>query len=327
MNAIVLVDNAMQPMLTGSLAILKSVVSSGYQRKLAVVFTHADEVTGPNLPDLPSKRAHVIRPAMAAVRGLREIVGAASVEALERDFDNRSFLVGWLNRTLTSKSKGVAKEMERLLAFCRDSVLPEIPSSAIPVYDATGLLFAAQPAYRQFQELWNARLGLSPDSNVSRRHWATIKALNRRVALGIDNREYLDLRPAAELLGRLSESIGRFLDAPVGWHGPADVEEREKSIQKVRQEAFGELYAFVERRLIAGPLPEWVEAFGLAGRYSTNGRARVLQQIVENAAPVPSEAMTREIAEFLKELRRLVHDAIRRAGGKISSVNDEVFTP
>jgi hypothetical protein len=44
--------------------------------------------------------------------------------------DRRSFMLGWLDKPITAKSKGPAREMENLLAFCRDSVLPEIPTEA-----------------------------------------------------------------------------------------------------------------------------------------------------------------------------------------------------
>jgi hypothetical protein len=119
--------------------------------------------------------------------------------------------------------------MVNLPAFCRDSVLPEIPTKATAEYEPTGLLIAAQSADRRFQELWKARLGFIPLANVQRKHWAAIKALNKRVALSIDNGEYGDLRPVAELLARLSESISRFLEEPAAWHGPSDMAYRFRS--------------------------------------------------------------------------------------------------
>ncbi len=318
-DAILLVDNATQPMLAASLSVLRSVLASGYQRKLAIAFTHTDHVEGPNLPDFSAKRAHVMRSIAAALGGLRETLGASLVEMLERDLDRRCFMLGWLDRPITVKSKGPAREMEQLLAICRDLVLPEIPTEAVPVYDPAGLLFAAQSADGQFQELWKARLGFIVLATIQRKHWATIKALNRRIALSMDNGEYADLRPVAELVARLSESIGRFLDKPFGWHGPVDAVQRQTAINRVRQHVFAELHKFVEDRLVANPLPAWVRAFDDSGRYSTSRRAQAIKDIVEGAAPMPNEAMSRDVAAFLRDLRILVHQSIKEAGGLFTS--------
>ena len=229
-DAILLVDNATQPMLPASLSILRSVLASGYQRKLAIVFSHVDEVRGPNLQDFESKKAHVMNSVVGALRNLREVLGASLVEAFERQLDGRCFMLGWLDKPISEKSRGVAREMEALLSFCRDSILPEPPTEAVPVYDPTGLLFAAQSADAQFQELWKARLGFIVLANAQRKHWNTVKALNRRI-VSFNVKEYGDLRPAAELLERLDESIGRFLDKP-RWLGPATpFKDRQQSIR------------------------------------------------------------------------------------------------
>lgn len=321
-DAILLVDNAMQSMLGGSVSILRSVLASGYQRKLAIAFTHADQVSGPNLPDFAARRAHVLRAAAGALSALREALGASLVDEFERELDRRSFMLGWLDKPITAKSKGPAREMENLLAFCRDSVLPENPTEAIPAYEPTGLLFAAQSADGQFQELWKARLGFIVLANVPKKHWATIKALNRRVALSIENGEYSDLRPVAELVARLSESIGRFLDKPAVWHGPSDPLQRQIAIDRMRRRVFEALHSFVDGRLLLSPLPEWLRGFEFAGRYSTSFRAEVIKEIMVGAAPVPNEAMGREVAAFLAHLRTLVYAAIKESGGLLISGDD-----
>src|SRR5262249_20666409 len=143
--------------------------------------------------------AHVTHAAVSALRSLHEALGASLVEAFERQLDDRCLMLGWLDKPISEKSRGPARELERLLAFCRDSILPERPTHAVPVYDPTALLFAAQSANAQFQELWKARLGYTVLATIERKPWQTVKALNRRVAQRADNSEYRDLRPVAEL--------------------------------------------------------------------------------------------------------------------------------
>lgn len=87
------------------------------------------------------------------------------------------------------------------------------------------------------------------------------------------------------------------------------------------------LHTFVDNRLLSSPLPEWLRGFELAGRYSTSFRAEVIKEIVVGAAPVPNEAMGREVAAFLAHLRTLVYAAIKESGGLLISGDEtEVAT-
>ena len=78
---------------------------------------------------------------------------------------------------------------------------------------------------------------------------------------------------------------------------------------------FEALRGFVEDRLLKAPVREWVEAYDFSGRYSTFRRSETIKEIVEEAAPVPNEAMSREVSVFLSELRELVRRAIKDGGG------------
>ena len=73
--------------------------------------------------------------------GSTSVLGASLVEALEQQVESRCFMLGWLDKPITGKSRGPAHEMERLLAFCQDAILPEAPTEAILVYDPAGFLF------------------------------------------------------------------------------------------------------------------------------------------------------------------------------------------
>jgi hypothetical protein len=58
-DMILLVDNAQQPMQAAPLALLRAVGSAGYANKLAVTFTHFDQVKGANLGTFEQRRDHV----------------------------------------------------------------------------------------------------------------------------------------------------------------------------------------------------------------------------------------------------------------------------
>ncbi len=55
-DAIVLVDNAAQPMQAGPCAVLQSLVISGHESKLLLAFTHFDEVKGITSREVLRKR-------------------------------------------------------------------------------------------------------------------------------------------------------------------------------------------------------------------------------------------------------------------------------
>src|SRR5439155_26594037 len=83
-DAILLVDNAIQPMLAGPQAVLRSLGASGNEHKLAVVFTHFDQVKGDNLPTTDSKRNHVVAQLDNATKALEGVLGTYAVRSLRR---------------------------------------------------------------------------------------------------------------------------------------------------------------------------------------------------------------------------------------------------
>ena len=70
-----LVDSAQQPMQAAPLALLRAAGSAGYAHKIAVAFTHFDQVRGDNLQTMTQKRNHLISSITSAVAGLRQVLG------------------------------------------------------------------------------------------------------------------------------------------------------------------------------------------------------------------------------------------------------------
>lgn len=58
--AVLLVDNAAQPMQAAPVAALKGIAVSGNASKLHVIFTHFDQVKGDNLPGFSDREQHVV---------------------------------------------------------------------------------------------------------------------------------------------------------------------------------------------------------------------------------------------------------------------------
>ena len=282
-DVILLVDSAKAPMLEAPASVLRAVAAGGFQKKLALAFTHFDLVRGQaNLPTFEAQRAHVLSAVHQKLASLREIVGLPAVRAIERALDERCFMLGFLDRALTEKNRGPASELGRLINFCEAAIAPAEPPRAAPVYDTAGLVLAIQAASMDFHTRWNAILGFSRSGNIRTAHWAEIKALNRRVVLDINNGEYKDLKPVADFVARLSESITKFLDRPIRWKPATPSEaEADEALSRVQREVFARLHKFVDEKLLRIPRQQWMEAFDYRGPGSTFSRAKVIQTIYE----------------------------------------------
>jgi len=325
-DVILLVDSAKAPMLEAPASVLRAVAASGFQKKLALAFTHFDLVRGQaNLPTFEAQRAHVLSSVHQKLVSLREIVGLPAVRAIERELDERCFMLGFLDRTLTEKNRGPVAELGKVLDFCEAAIAPVEPPRAGPVYDTAGLVLAIQAASADFHARWNAILGFSRSGNIRTAHWAEIKALNRRVVLDINNGEYKDLKPVADLVARLSESITKFLDRPIRWHPMTPSEsEADEALTRVQRAVFARLHAFVDEKILRIPRQQWMEAFEYRGPGSTFSRAKVVQTIYDSSAPIPGPALDPLSEHFLRAVRLLVHEAVREGGGELVS---DILTP
>lgn len=323
-DVILLVDNAQQPMQAAALSVLRALASSGHHQKLAVAFTHFDQIRGTNLRALSDQRAHVMASVLNALASLRDSLGAPVVRAIEHDIDRRCFMLGGVDRSLDKlpprAKEFTSQELDRLVTFFEKAIEPPPLPEAHPIYDPAGIGFALQDAVSQFQAPWLARLGLGSYEGVRKEHWTRVKALNRRIAGELDV-EYDTLRPVADLVARLNESISRFLDKPLKWtRNPAGEQEEQSAIDQVRRAVSTVMHDLAMRRLVQAHLSEWRKAFDgpeYRGPGSTYMRARTIRDIYEEAAPQPDAAMTMSSANFLREVRQIVTSAIEANGGEV----------
>ena len=319
-DVILLVDSAKSPMLEAPVSVLRAVVASGFQKKLVFAFTHFDLMRGQvNLPSFQARRAHVVSALRQKLNALREVVGLPAVRRIERELDRRCFMLGYLDRPLKKKHRGPVQEILRLIEFCERAIVPAEAAEVCPVYDTAGLVLAIQAAAKDFHTRWNAIL-FTGSGSVRKAHWSEVKALNRRVVLDMDGREYKDLKPVADLVARLSESITKFLDEPLRWQPRTPTEAvADEALSRVQRAVFSQLHAFVERKLIHVPFRNWIEAFRYRGRGSTFSRANDIRMIYEKSAPIPGPALDTRSEQFLREVRLLLHKAVIEGGGKLVS--------
>ena len=321
-DVILLVDNAQQPIQAAPLSVIRSVAASGHHKKLAIAFTHFDSVKGANLPSFETKRAHVLASVTNGLRSLSKALGQPVVRSLERSLEQKCFMIGGLDRPLTKATEGQKRKRNReellnLLDFCQQAPTIQHNIKTSPQYDPDGLAFAVQAATHDFQKRWDALLGINQLAGIDKEHWTRVKALNRRIAEKTDV-EYDTLRPVADFLARLSEAISHYLDNPKDWtKKPESEEEAEEAIDVIRQKIFTELHPLSETRIATNPISRWITSYQYAGKGSTYKRAGEIHNIYVNAAPELNLAMNTAAKEFLSEIKTIVFEAVKTAGGHL----------
>lgn len=314
-DAILLVDNAEQPVQAAAQSVLRAVASSGNYNKLLIAFTHFDQVKGLNLPSYAYKRAHVLASVHNYLSKLKEVLNGPIVAAMERTIDEQCFMLGALDGPLTKLPPGVRAQLNAMVAFLEKSVEPPPIPDAQPTYDPSGLGFAVQRAADSFQKAWAARLGLAVGATLPAEHWSRIKALNRKISTesGVD---YDSLRPVADLVARITEEVANFLDHPVGWtRPPVDDDEAQRAIAPIRQVVFSGLHTLALHRLIDEHLADWRRGMDHKGKGSAARRAVDIRGIYELAAPIPGTVNSGPALEFMRGVRDLVRAAVEENGG------------
>lgn len=289
-DAIVLVDNAQQPMQAAPVAVMRTAATTGNGDKLFFLFTHFDLVHGDNLRTAKDRARHVLNSAENVLNAIRQDLGIAE-RVLRNRLDTARYFVGGIDKRLDPAGDGPSRQavqqFDKLVrALMADAVEVEV-GPARPVYKRERVTEAAVEAARSFHRQWRGVLGLSYEPGVPKRHWASIKALTRRLAEGMD--EYQDLRPAASLRTCLENALYRMIQDPARWTGAEpDAKEQQVVFGTVSRAVTTRLITTIDRLITEEPRPDWQQAYEQHGKGSTFRRARILDEDVYTpAVPYP----------------------------------------
>jgi hypothetical protein len=316
-DLILLVDNATIPLQAAAQVALRSLVASGHDEKLAVIFTHFDHVTGPNLLTTNSKKNHILGSLEGVFSAIENEIGSMGGRRLRRRLDGRVLFAGGIQNPLPKGARFTLRELHKLVELVTQAIEPKVALKGVPVYDLGNLVLSIQKATVSFHGHWNARLRLDFRPDVRPEHWTRIKALSRRFALQWAD-HYDTLRPLSDLIRDLSECLAAFISTPRDWKpGKPSDEQCEAATAMVAREVFSRLHGLAKDRLFLKQLKEWGIAYSYRGIGSTRLRARDIQGIYDVAAPIPLEIPSSESAAFLDRMRELFRDAAEAAGAVV----------
>jgi hypothetical protein len=207
-DAVLLGDNAAQPMQAAPVAAMRELARSGNSSKLIVIFTHFDEVKGDNLPTLSAKIQHVTASAENVLAAIGEDLGPFAERSLRHRLDNARVFLEKIDEPLsdtTKEGKRTISQLEKLLTLIDEVERPEA-GEGTPCYDRMNLVLAVKDAAESFHDAWFPRLGLDFKPGVGKEHWTRVKALSRRLGSGMSD-YYDSLQPVADLRKELQDRI------------------------------------------------------------------------------------------------------------------------
>ncbi len=313
-DAVVLVDNAQQPMQAAPQALVRTLAASGNERKLIVCFTHFDQVKGPNLKGVTARKEHVYRSLEGAIGGMRDL-GRSAENALRRETTEKTFFLSRIQSPIKTSNQLTLSELQHLLDAINNSIKPRLPAHVTPVYDMANLILCIPQAMGAFRDPWRGRLRLPLRSTVPPEHWTRIKALARRFA-ELGTTEYDTLRPVADFISRLIEHVTVVLSTPLRWDPDNAPEEMKRQvIADIASAVHNKLHELGETRLFHERVKEWSVAYSHRGTGSSRERALDIEGIYGVAAPIPGEMADSHSSALVASIKAFVQEAVESAGG------------
>ncbi|MCK9857598.1 hypothetical protein [Paenibacillus sp. ATY16] len=315
-DAVVLVDNATQPMLDIPKVILREASSRGQQDKMMVVYTRFDQVQGSNMLDEEDRRDHVLGIQTGAIEAMQEAynLNPKTIRLLRDHLEQNAFFFSNAN-DLKNPSDELIMEMENFI----ESVLakadkPELQLSSgvlsTPIYDYGRLVIAITETEELFMQKWLGLLGLR-NSQFPKQHWARIKALSVRAASWPNIVEYNDLKPASDLAGYLMQRLDAFLSVPKEWSAISPEDLKHSVLQRLAETVSDKINHLILRRLKIDLHSQWIAAQNYRDSGSAAKRASEIRSIYEKAIPMPKITYDSVSGDLLEELKTILEDSIK----------------
>ncbi|MDY7102196.1 MAG: hypothetical protein S0880_13500, partial [Actinomycetota bacterium] len=300
-DTIVIVDNASQPMLGGTVDAIRDLVAAGRTRDLVLCFTHFDQVIGPDLASDADRHEHLAGAVGQMLERVGDELGPARRHALATHLAANTFTFRGLDHPVHPAH---ATPLLALVERLRVESQPLALSASRPVLDPTTLEPLLRDALGRYLHQWRSRLGLV-DGPADVEHWSRVKALCRRLAHDAAD-DYGSLRPVGDLVSLLVDAVADWVAAPVSWTGgEPSADEAAAHVDALARAVSQRFVDIVRVRLCDEAQDLWLAAEELSGAGSVDKRAHMVATEIL-AARVGPGAAGRDGAPFLAELRSIV---------------------
>lgn len=327
-DAIILVDNATQPMLDIPKVILREAVSRGQLDKLMVVYTRFDQVQGSNMVDDEDRIDHVMSIQTGAIEAMQEAynLNSGMIRQLRDHLADLTFFFPSANE-LQNPPEELVIEMNRFIeALESKSSKTQLHSTngdySFPEYDLGRLVLVISETEELFMQKWLGLLGLRA-SQFSKQHWMRIKALSNRLANWPKLAEYSDLKPADDLASFLMQRVNEFLYAPKAWSANIPDQDKTRIIQKLSSLISDKIDELIYKRMKIDNHAQWIVAYNFRGAGSTFQRVSECRSIFEKVIPQPRISYDTASGDLLDEINAIIvqaSDEIKAEGTSIEGL-------
>ena len=309
-DAILLVDNAEQPMQASSIAVLKDSTAAGVQKKLVLAFTHFDQVKGDNFANAQDKIDHITFTINNVLNEIGKERGKLAQRSLEETVrNNLVFLSGIQSKKL---GKEAALELRKLIQKLSEKEfnIDEFDNPPI-TFSNTFLENSILKAIKEFRDTWNDYLGFSYQPKYSKVHWAALKAFTKRIAYW-NEQEYGNLKPIEDLKYNMNTYIGEhFLENAIKDSHLYNDDIIEDKISKIKNILRIKFSIYFKTILIDTKSENWEDAYSQIGAGSSQRRSNIIQQIFNLATLNPnSDIPLMKPNIFVEKVKTIVRESI-----------------
>ena len=306
-DAIILVDNAAQPMLHAPISALINLATMGYESKLAIAFTHFDQVKGANFANIQDKKDHINNIIENALVNVEKEISKGANKSLRKIIDCSTFFLA--NIQESELKNNTKKEIKQLITCIENKKIITKTQNVQIHFDSTFLIENITEATRVFHTLWENYLGFSPTpTKYPKQHWATIKAFTRRLA-EFNQTEYYGLAPVANLTYELNKTIRMFLENNAHSHSNED-DTKNKIISLIMNEISKKIQEYVVQEMINLKRIEWENAYNHSGRGSSYDRATDIKNIYNLTTFDPYNEGVLWKSSYIKAIRQIIAQVI-----------------
>lgn len=289
-DIVAVVDNAVQPMQQAPWERLCHLASSGSAAKTRVLFSKFDQAGGDGLGTLRDRVRWIQANFNNPIERDREVYGPSVTRLLQKLATERTFYLGHLNEILDIGNREHEFTITQLKKFI-SSVFEEEPTLdeelPIPVISRRKIWEAVKRAGESFRTRWKGYLGVVSNNDYPKAHWATMKALTRRLGEGWAE-EHGHLAPVAHFRSPLEREMFDVLAEPERWTvtGATDAA-KDEAVQKLARLLQPTLREISQHRVSSSKRTSWFHAYSRMGNGSSYVRAQIVDnQVVNAAAPV-----------------------------------------
>ncbi len=287
-DAILLIEESKKPFVAGGKSALKSIYQRGYGEKLLILFTKLDEVEPYDIENpTTNDRINEVND------GLTNVLASLSADGIDVEVDEeRLFYLGGLHEA--GMNTDASKAVNSIISGACDLSKYEM-QFVEPQYDFEMLSAFLVGSTKKFNDLYDAML--------SKQHWKTVEAFNRRMDMGIDG--FRMFTPITDFEEKINEEVDQFISMPLQWTEEVSDTLKKQSLDMIRREFNKLILEHARRTIIAAPKTEWRKASSYSGVGSTFKRKDDIEAILRRSVPLfVSSENVRGFKDQVKEILR-----------------------